>query len=439
MKYKLNFKTISLLIFSITFSLTTDAFSQDFWEKKLDVSQTNAASGPYHFVQNDNGDIYGTYVQKTKMHRSDDEGNTWIDITGNLPYSWPWDYCNYKALCKGNILFTYVNSMDQKGVGIYKSLDKGDTWANVSADLGVDTNVVEMDLLPNGNLLAYTRTMGSPDHYKMYLSPDDGDSWTVTIDFGIHDIDAVWINSLNEVFIRNYHTLYKSVDYGLSWDLINSNYTYYVTHDTYITSTGIELSSSQSSSEPGFIRSEDNCLTWLDCTDSGLVDIDIQGHCITQGDTIYANVGVYGSPYTYMYSIDLAETWDSLSTTGILEYDNISNAMAITKSGYLLASVYYDGIYRSVEPVSSGTTNMDLKDKNIDVNLYPNPSSRKVVIESNNIQTIEIFDMKGNLLFQNNYNNISSLTLNVTKYPIGIFNIKIYTDKTISTKKLVIN
>lgn len=432
MKTNFIFKGFIFLLFLCFFSIQSDLSAQNFWSKK-------STESPNQFQQDNNGIIYGTFGQSKNMIYSENDGVTWVNISANLPYTNPINYCTYNALCKNGILFTYTSSLNNKGTGIYKSLDKGSTWIKTSTGLGPDTNVVKMYLLSNGNILAYTKDASYNE--KIFLSTDNGANWTLSHSLGGNSKKALWVNSSNEVYLYYGYTLVKSTNYGVTWNVVNSSFDNYLSDDIFKTSSGNLICNTRttlSGNKLNFYKSVDGGLTWTDCTDSGLDNYQANTQCITSGDTIYTGTWWSTGTKSIHYSADFAETWDTVPQSGISNISTINN-LVITKNGYLLNSVYLNGIYRSSLPVSvvsSGISNNLPKD--IGVIIYPNPGSDKIRVEGNNIQKIEIIDINGRLIVLKDVKNNNSTIIDVSNLSKGLYSVKVTTDKGYSTGKVVL-
>ena len=75
----------------------------------------------------------------------------------------------------------------------------------------------------------------------------------------------------------------------------------------------------------------------------------------------------------------------------------------------------------------------------IEVNIFPNPATTKFTITSNeSINKIEIYNSQGALVNSVQGNGLTSMTLNTSKLPNGIYTCKIFGNKEQNTVKLMI-
>ncbi|MDD2192895.1 MAG: T9SS type A sorting domain-containing protein, partial [Bacteroidales bacterium] len=81
----------------------------------------------------------------------------------------------------------------------------------------------------------------------------------------------------------------------------------------------------------------------------------------------------------------------------------------------------------------------DIDKANYSINIYPNPARVYIIIEGDNIEKIEIFNINGQKLQEKKVNNSKHITLNTKSLANGTYHIKIiHHDGQILTKKLII-
>ena len=76
--------------------------------------------------------------------------------------------------------------------------------------------------------------------------------------------------------------------------------------------------------------------------------------------------------------------------------------------------------------------------------LYPNPNKGSFTLEfkdMNDSYSVEVFDITGKIIYENNYSQSSNLvqTINLDKPASGVYFVNIKSDKGLVTKKLIIN
>jgi hypothetical protein len=71
------------------------------------------------------------------------------------------------------------------------------------------------------------------------------------------------------------------------------------------------------------------------------------------------------------------------------------------------------------------------------INIYPNPSSDVITIESNQeIKNVYLYDSNGKLVYSNT-NSSSVYTIDVSKLVIGVYELKLESTNSIAWKKLI--
>ena len=75
------------------------------------------------------------------------------------------------------------------------------------------------------------------------------------------------------------------------------------------------------------------------------------------------------------------------------------------------------------------------------IRIYPNPASSIVHISNGNntIERVRIFDMKGRIMFNENYNQQSLVELNIESWPVGLYSIELFARDEKITKQLLKN
>lgn len=71
------------------------------------------------------------------------------------------------------------------GLGVYRSVDEGDTWTQTNNGLGTDVNVLSVAPTPEGNTVL-AGTAGS-----LYRSTDNGNTWTNVGDMDVSSVEAM--------------------------------------------------------------------------------------------------------------------------------------------------------------------------------------------------------------------------------------------------------
>ena len=91
-----------------------------------------------------------------------------------------------------------------------------------------------------------------------------------------------------------------------------------------------------------------------------------------------------------------------------------------------------------VVPVSLTVTDVAVNEHNlIEVSVYPNPASNFVQISSDQIQRVEIYNMMGQLVFEQNYND-SHVVIPTTSMAPGAYAVKVTATSGTTTKQVIV-
>ena len=109
-------------------------------------------------------------------------------------------------------------------------------------------------------------------------------------------------------------------------------------------------------------------------------------------------------------------------------------SIAITDS-FIFVGTYGSGIWK--RPLSDLVGIKENEINNLNYNIYPNPTSSTLTIEtnSNTKQNLEIVNLLGQTMYT--YYIYSKATVDVSAFPKGIYILKLNTDKGIVVKKVV--
>ncbi len=155
-------------------------------------------------------------------------------------------------------------------------------------------------------------------------------------------------------------------------------------------------------------------------------------------------------------AVSFIDDWPLASNVASITKYFLIKAVA-NESSYLLAMRKFDGynscdnfIVNMYKPNVSTNFKLTNGDLAMDINnsepvnnfkLYPNPSTGKILIESKNgtISTIEIYDIRGQLIFKNSYGLENNIQIDISDKPNGIYFIKIISSNNTDVKKIIKN
>ncbi len=126
-----------------------------------------------------------------------------------------------------------------------------------------------------------------------------------------------------------------------------------------------------------------------------------------------------GTTYSHSYSYTVTGNQYKTKLVGFV----IDNA-----TGEILNS-----IEKNIIPVDVPQTNNDVR-----VTLYPNPTKGQLFMISNTMSTVKIYNTLGEVVYSNDKQ--SKLTeINISNLTNGTYIVKVYSDKQVTTKKIVLN
>jgi hypothetical protein len=414
-------KIITLLLITNSFII----YAQDKWERmdtpdsveiySINVSENNdiyigtawdTYNGGVYKKTGDNEEWSFIGLRKKTVHSLELYSNTLFAGTNSGIYidqgnnDWQLVFDNPNNI----ISIAYSNDYFLAGTwkGIYKSSDDGENWNKV-LELGVADVINDFIELSNGRLLA--AHTGYDGGGTLYYSDDKGDTWNIA---GLERtfLQQFAIDSQNNIYVVSYGgydgmgRVFRSDDFGMNWEEI-------------------------------YARKK------------------ITSIIITPEDDIY--IGATGSNMWYsggvFMSHNYGQTWEVISegTSGNVE------ELYLGANGYLYAICseldgYEQGIYRTIEPVSSSINKKNNQNEKLSV--YPNPFSQTTNIEfttqdyNENIE-LTVIDISGKQILKKSMQNLASgnhsIEIQMENSLPGIYFCKIHGTKFSLISKLIKN
>ena len=262
------------------------------------------------------------------INRTTDNGNTWTGIKGkNLTY-------RIAINAEGDI-FIY-------GHDIYRSLDDGKSWAELTISDSPHVSIQSMAINSKGHVFA------SGYRGPLYHSVDNGDSWT-NISLG-SSVSKVFINNENHIFAKTSAGFSRLIYEGDTWTenillegrvrLLGFNPDYHI----FVVTDGDLI-----------IRSIDNGNTWEllgslpvppEDTAFNHMAINSRNHIFVSNEEIPVFDGIDQGQGVFR-STDGAESWTYIGP----DSTSIHNILFIDSKDYLFASTGAK-LYRSKEPTN---------------------------------------------------------------------------------------
>ncbi|MDQ1267117.1 MAG: hypothetical protein QG635_2271 [Bacteroidota bacterium] len=303
---------------------------------------------------------------KCKLIKSTDNGETWIDLTGNLPFSFKFFDIAYEDV---DVIYATSIYSDK----LCYSIDRGANWEVVVTDIinfGVGSSVEIFAIALNGFLFmkVYDEQYQKPQ--ALLRSENGGRTWIKIIS----EIENLYVRGLTfgkngEVLVATTATsvdrkdnLFFSQNYGDSFQLVRTNIRQIYCNFTLFHITNEFLYFTDGT---GINRSSDKGTNW---------EFISEGLYFRSPKTILSNSKgelFIAHEYGISKSDDKGETWYD-AFTNIKDYDEIS-FMTINNQDRLYYVNYLDMIYYSAEPTP--VESLSDGDNYKDAVISPNPAS----------------------------------------------------------------
>lgn len=302
--------------------------------------------------------------------------------------------------------------------GIWKSTDGGESWTSVSAPSSLNTRQLRSVFFTSSmNGFIAGGNLSNDSIQTLLKTSDGGNTWSIVFDRLGDQLNKVYFNGSKGFLLGNNGTFLSSTDNGSSWQPVSltgnlSQRSYYSMSFANAT-TGIAVGGNlMNDSIQTILRTIDGGTSWSIIKDNispMLRDVDF----MQKGKSALA----VGNNGRVLESRDTGKTWQNVTLSGVddnwqfncVDFVNGKNAMIGGRAGALFFS--YDQSTLS-SPVF----------KQIEVNLYPNPASKYIHIQTKEeLSYIEIFNSLGQkTLSSSNLRNI-----NVSHFKIGVYQIRI--------------
>ena len=346
------------------------------------------------------------------------------------------------------------------GAGIWKTTNAGTTWVKQTTALYNDS---AGDSFPNFVYFWDANngvTMGDPagGYFEIYTTTNGGTNWVRTPSSAIpafltppapetyreYGLTNQFTVTGNTIWLgTTFGRILKSTDKGLTWTFIE---TPVIAFSGGVGTPGPagfnanmdwknDMIGTITDSDFNYWRTTDGGVTWIQDFNGIPQNFDfayVPGTASTvvcTGDDIN-DAGRYNS-----YSFDDGLTWERCAQSagsfgGILE---IRSSTVGWLSGFTTSSSV-GGIWRMTGPQLPTSSFVSNKS----VNISPNPATSNLSINGINISQVQITDMLGKVIFNNNYSSIGNLDVNIGSFNSGIYLVKVTNNDGISTTEKVI-
>jgi photosystem II stability/assembly factor-like uncharacterized protein len=342
------------------------------------------------------------------IYKTNDDGNTWENISTGLPLG---VVVNSIAKSGNNLI------IGTKGFGIFLSTDNGGTW--ISSNNGLTVNNIYFSNV--STLFSYNGRvfMGAKENLTffnngaLFISDNNGLSWTKSSDGLPQNFNVTSICNYNQYIIigGGSHGVFLSVDNGANWlfDGLNASIKSLCSNSTgYYAASGNTV-----------YKTDDLGNTWTSHTfnnGSGINSITIINNVIytvQDNELHYLNNG----------------NWTSFDSgcLGLNRKCLISNssgelfigASASNEDGYFVLN-------NGVSKYNGAISDVNEKDINTEITVYPNPTSHSITIkgETNMNQNFKIYDQMGREVFKGKLTG-KDTEVNFSALSKGIYTLKI--------------
>lgn len=335
------------------------------WEQRGPANVGGRTRGLIIDPDDANNDTWFAGSATGGIWKTEDRGLTWTCLTDDLPNL----SANTLIMAESDHDIIYAGTGESfpggtymQGSGIFKSINRGDTWtqlSNTTTENFKYVNRLAVDPTDADIIIAATES-------GIMKSIDGGTIWTkvYTSATGVEDLDADPNNFNNLYATENSVGVVLSVDGGDTWNLSNNGLEQGTRYELAISPqdpTKIYLSVNNTT--PAAYRSTDSGANWEKFKSSDGFDVDFLGG---QGD--YDNtiaIHPYDSDIAFLGGVNLWKVdFSNPGTTTTLDAD-INRFDKSNISGFMnfinFSATYFDGILEG-DPDKSGATDISMSD-----------------------------------------------------------------------------
>jgi len=306
----------------------------------------------------------------------------------------------WKSLC-GNTCDTIF--MATQSHGVWKTTDNGTNWEELA--FGLDQlSVTDIYISLQTNNLLYSTTRSDSgiywiecDFYEeggFYKWDEQLQSWEKKIN-GMPPaaISQMQVNSQNDsmVYVSTFaHGIYKTTDAGENW---------------------------------------------INISPQGVAKIYSIAVDPTNFDYLYVGTARNGVYATF----DGGQTWDDLNGNGLTNL--VINYIAVDpiNRDTLYVATLGGSVFKTPINFITANINKAIPKTKKTINIYPNPSIGTFIIEGKNIQTVEITNISGQIVYSyDDFKSSYQYQVDLSKQPKGVYLIKVTSDKETEVVKVVL-
>jgi len=400
------------LLFILSFaSLTIIANAQ--WQQTILDSGTVdcfAVNGSNIFA---GSEYYGVYL-------SSDAGKTWTTVNNGLYYNPVYGYIPITALAiKGDTVFAGAVNPSTGLCAVYLSEDNGASWSIEDNGLTIHPSSIRALAIKRDSIFAGTGR-------GVYLSSNNGGNWTVA-NSGLLDssIYSLTISGTN-IFAGTWSGIFLSANSAGNWTAVNTGIPINTgVQSLAVSGTNIFAGTFNIISHlgTGVYLSSNNGNSWVPVNTGFPDSANIKAFAIS-GTNIFA--GTYGAGI--YWSSNNGNSWTAVNT-GLTDF--YVNALVII-GDTIFAGTDSSGVWkRSINNIT-GIDETNNNENNIAV--YPNPAKDKLTIKSLQKSTIEILNIQGQIILQQQIQQ-GKIDINISGLAKGVYILRLSSnDKTEVTR-----
>lgn len=423
-------KFISIFI-PILFSLST-AVAQPIWNK-IPSNTTNKLNS-ISFGSEQVGYIGG---DDRLILKTIDGGTTWNPIQHvglDSIFTPPIEdiiHIEFVSETNGFVIINDSESLAYYTGGLYKTTDGGQTWEQ-------ETNFMcsfykTFHFNENKGF-----TIGSSCFGGKTIAKKENGVYSVNIQYLSWNIDYLkaidFVDTLQGIVAGDSAQIHRTFDGGMTWDTTNinnfppSSIPVTITDLMYLNDSTVVFTSNV----PDYIYSisNDNGLNWNHVLTNTFLDPQIKAIAHSKKDSIIS-VGInFNDSLGFIGYYDKSNAWQNYHMTNEalneIDMQNDSTAFIVGDKG---------AIYTN----SGALTSVNDMYQWLKVNIYPNPASNWIVVESEPMKSIEVNDVDGRLMKRMDLTNEQLVQLNTKGWENGNYFLKIhFSDGQIYCKQVAI-
>jgi photosystem II stability/assembly factor-like uncharacterized protein len=385
------------------------------------TSQFSAVRPNFEAINFPSNEVGYALQERRGMFKTVDGGNTWIQLSNDF-FTVSRDFL---VLDEETVIIPYNSS------GPQKTEDGGQTWSPLFPEAIQDsTSVFHIEQLPGGRLYLFGSVHGA-------YSDDGGDTWEVIYHgYGTFPRSMVFIDDQIGLVGSDGGRILATTDGGASWDLaVDGDFTNQPISNLFLLEDGTVVNNISGTTR----CSSDGGQTWSTDACAG---ISAPGAIIEGPDGTWYSGRLFPSQQDLLTNIqrsmDNGQTWESIA--GFCTYAIPGTVSPDGRYLYVYQSAGFLGRV-DLESIVVGTDQV-LNEESKQATVYPNPTNGLLQIDlpqyTGSISLISVYDLQGRQV-QQETGNTSSLTLDLSALPDGMYFLNIQADGWLQSTRVMVS